>query len=74
MEVVGVAFIVGLLTRWAGVICTINFVIALIMVDRFAGLRGAFASTCLVLIGIYLALHGAGRYSVDAIAHKQRES
>lgn len=69
---VGAAFIVGLLTRWAGIVCVINFVVAIAMVDRFAGLRAAFPSTCLILIGIYLALHGAGRYSADAITEGSR--
>lgn len=62
---VGVAFISGLLTRWAGVICAINFVVALVMVDRLAGIRGAFPSGALILIGLLLATGGAGRYSLD---------
>ena len=36
------------------------------MVDRFLGLRGTFPSGCLVLIGLYLATHGAGRLSIDS--------
>ena len=36
------------------------------MVDRFDGMRGIFPSGCLVVIGLYLATHGAGRFSVDA--------
>ena len=36
------------------------------MVDRFDGMRGVFPSGCLVVIGLYLATHGAGRFSVDA--------
>ena len=35
------------------------------MVDRFDGMRGTFPSGCLVFIGLYLATHGAGRFSVD---------
>jgi putative oxidoreductase len=64
--VVGMCFVLGLMTRWAGVLCVINFIIAVAMVDRFGGFRGSFASVCLILIGLYLATHGAGRYSVDA--------
>lgn len=67
---VGVGFIAGLLTRWAGVICAINFLVAIIMVDRFTGIRGAFPSACLVAVGVYLALHGAGRFGVDSILEK----
>ena len=64
---VGLAFIAGWLTRWAGVICAVNFVVAIVMVDRFAGLRGAFPVLCLVLIGLYLATHVSGRFSLDAL-------
>jgi putative oxidoreductase len=63
---VGLAFIAGLFTRWAGILCAINFVVAIVMVDRFGGMRGVFPSGCLVLIGLYLATYGAGRFSLDA--------
>jgi putative oxidoreductase len=62
---IGVAFILGLFTRWAGILCVINFVVAIAMVDRFGGMRGIFPSGCLVAIGLYLATHGAGRFSFD---------
>ena len=42
------------------------------MVDRFGGMRGIFPSGCLVVIGLYLATHGAGRFSVDAALQRQR--
>lgn len=63
---IGVAFILGLLTRWAGILCIVNFVIAIVMVDRFEGLRASFPSGCLIAIGLYLATHGAGRFSMDS--------
>jgi putative oxidoreductase len=62
---IGVAFILGAGTRWAGIICAVHFVIAIAMVDYKGGMRGVFPSGCLVLIGLYLATHGAGRYSID---------
>ena len=62
---VGVAFVVGLLTRWAGVICAVNFIVAIVMVDRLQGIRGMFPSAALVVIGLYLATHGAGRFALD---------
>src|SRR5215217_1634252 len=62
---VGVAFVVGLLTRWAGLICAVNFIVAIVMVDRLQGIRGMFPSAALVLIDLYLATHGAGRYALD---------
>jgi putative oxidoreductase len=63
---VGVAFVLGLFTRWAGIICIVNFIVAIVMVDRYGGMRGIFPSGCLVAIGLYLATHGAGRFSADA--------
>jgi putative oxidoreductase len=63
---IGIAFVLGLFTRWAGILCVMNFVVAIVMVDRFGGPRGVFGSGCLVAIGLYLATHGAGRFSADA--------
>lgn len=63
--IVGVCFVLGLLTRWAGVLCAINFIVAVAMVDHLGGVRGSIASICLILIGLYMATHGAGRYSLD---------
>jgi putative oxidoreductase len=71
---VGVAFITGLLTRWAGIVCAIHFVIAIGMVDANGGIRAAFPSTCLVLIGLYLATHGPGSLSVDRFIEKRLRS
>ena len=61
----GVAFILGLLTRWAGLICAFNFVVAIAMVDHHGGIRGSFPAAALVLIGLYLATHGPGWFSLD---------
>jgi putative oxidoreductase len=63
---IGIAFVLGLFTRWAGILCVINFAVAIAMVDRFGGMRGVFPSGCLIVIGLYLATHGAGRFSLDA--------
>jgi putative oxidoreductase len=63
---IGMGFVLGLFTRWAGILCVIVFVVAIAMVDRFEGLRGVFPAGCLVVIGLYLATHGAGAFSVDA--------
>jgi putative oxidoreductase len=55
---IGTGFILGL--------CAGLFVVAIAMVDRFEGMRGIFPSGCLVVIGLFLATYGAGRFSVDA--------
>ncbi len=62
---VGVAFILGLGARWAGLVCAFNFVVAVVMVDAQAGIRGAFPATALILFGLLFTAMGAGRYSVD---------
>lgn len=64
---IGAGFICGLLTRWAGVLCAINFVVAISMVDIHGGIRASFPSACLVVIGLYLATNGAGRFSLDRL-------
>lgn len=63
---VGIAFILGLFTRWAGIVCVVNFVVAIVMVEHSGGMRAVFPSGVLVFIGLYLATHGAGRFSLDA--------
>lgn len=64
---IGVAFILGLGTRWAGLLCAANFVVAIVMVDHLQGWRGSFGSMCLVAIGLVLATHGPGRYALDRL-------
>jgi len=63
---IGAGFMLGMFTRWAGIFCVLHFAIAIALVDRHGGMRGIFPSGCLVAIGLYLATHGAGRFSVDA--------
>ena len=64
---VGVAFITGFATRWAGLICAFNFLVALVMVDAPLGIRPAFPAAALVLFGLIFASIGAGRLSLDAM-------
>ena len=63
---IGIAFVLGLFTRWAGLLCAIHFGVAIVMVDHLGGMRGIFPSGCLVVIGLFLATYGAGRFSIDA--------
>lgn len=63
---IGLGFVFGLFTRWAGIVCALIFAVAIAMVDRFEGMRGVFPSGCLFVIGLYLATYGAGRFSVDS--------
>lgn len=61
----GLAFLAGALTRWAGVICAFNFVVACVMVHWHQDLRGWWPAAVLVAIGVLMATHGGGRFSVD---------
>lgn len=63
---IGVGFVLGVFTRWAGIFCAVHFAIAIAMVDGQGGMRAVFPSGCLVFIGLYLATYGAGRLSIDA--------
>jgi putative oxidoreductase len=69
---IGLAFVLGLATRWAGLLCALNFVIAIAMVDHLQGWRGSFGSMCLVAIGLVLATHGPGRLALDALLGRRR--
>jgi len=63
---IGISFVLGVFARWAGLLCAIHFIVAIVLVDHAGGMRGIFPSGCLALIGLFLATHGAGRLSVDA--------
>lgn len=65
--VCGVLLIVGGLTRWAGLVMTFNFLVALFMVHLGDDFRGMFPVLCLIFLSLHFAVRGAGRYSVDAI-------
>lgn len=70
----GAAFILGGLTRWAGMLCAVNFVVAIAMVDYKLGIRGSFPAACLVLIGFYLAARGGGRFAIDSWFETSKEA
>jgi len=71
--VCGIGILLGLMTRWLGVICAVNFLVALIMVDAQGGFRQAFPAAMLIMFGLYMASRGAGRYSIDAVLWKASE-
>jgi putative oxidoreductase len=62
----GLCFVTGVAIRWAGLLCAANFVVAVVMVDGKAGIRAAFPAMMLVLVGLYLATRGAGRFAVSS--------
>lgn len=63
----GVSFVLGLLVRWGGILCALNFLVALVMVDLESGPRQAFPAAILMLFGVYMAARGGGRYAIDTL-------
>jgi len=61
----GIAFILGLLTRWAGLVTAFVFVVAVWMVHWPQDFVGWWPALILVFLGLLFATRGAGRYSLD---------
>ncbi len=61
----GIAFILGLATRWAGIVTTVIFIVAVWMVHWPQDFPGWWPALILVFLGILFATIGAGRYAVD---------
>ena len=62
----GIAFILGLLTRWAGLITVFVFIVAVVMVHWPQDFLGWWPALILVFLGALFATEGPGRYSIDA--------
>ena len=64
---VGAALIAGVLTRWAGLLLSLNFVVAVALLwGGGADARGLFPPAILIFVGLVLATHGPGAWSLDA--------
>src|SRR5687768_6408850 len=63
----GIAFILGLLTRWFGLITAFNFVVAVWMVHWNDPVPGIWPAAILIFLGLYFGLRGSGRYGLDAL-------
>jgi putative oxidoreductase len=61
----GLLLVLGLFTRFAGLVVAINFVVAIWMVDSRQPYPGAFAALSLVAAGLCLMFTGAGRHALD---------
>ena len=69
--VAGTGLVLGLFTRWAGLLVVANFVVALVMVDARLGIRGAYPSVSLVALGLVFYAFGAGRVALDAMTGRR---
>ncbi|MDO8901373.1 MAG: DoxX family protein [Phenylobacterium sp.] len=63
----GLAFIVGMLVRWAGLICAIIFTVAVVFVEAKHGVRAAMPATLLALIGLDMLARGPGPFNLRAL-------
>jgi putative oxidoreductase len=63
----GFALILGLLTRWAGLVTTFVFIVAVWMVHWPQDFPGWWPALILVFLGILFATAGGGRYALDDI-------
>jgi putative oxidoreductase len=67
----GVLLVVGLLTRWAGLLIAANFAVAMAMVHRADDLRGMWPALVLVFLGLHFAAAGSGRFGLDALLFRR---
>lgn len=66
----GLALATGLLTRAAGILIAVNFVVAVVMVHWALDFRGWWPAIVLVFIGLHAAARGSGSYGIDAFWEK----
>ena len=62
----GIAFILGLFTRWFGLITCFNFMVAVWMAHWNDPVPGIWPAAILIFLGLYFGLRGSGRYGLDA--------
>jgi putative oxidoreductase len=61
----GILLVIGLLTRFAAFLVSINILVALIMVTRHHGYAGSEYSLALFVIAAMLLFYGAGALALD---------
>ncbi|MBN8529480.1 MAG: DoxX family protein [Caulobacterales bacterium] len=74
---IGVLLIPGLLTRWAGLLLAVNFLVAVALIATSQGVfqdvtRELFGPMMCVLVGLVLATQGPGQWAVDAWLERRR--
>ena len=68
----GILLILGLFTRLAAVVVTVNFIVALAMVHVGLPFNANIAPLAMLVGGVFFVLYGAPRYSLDAKRHAKR--
>lgn len=62
----GICFILGLFTRWLGLLTAFNFLVALRMVHWKDPVPQMWPAAVLIVLGLYFGLRGSGRFGIDA--------
>ena len=70
----GIAFVLGLFTRWFGLITAFNFIVAVWMVHWADPVPGIWPAAILIFLGLYFGLRGSGRYGLDAWMERRPEN
>lgn len=68
----GIAFVLGLLTRWFGLITCFNFIVAVWMVHSPDPFPTWWPALILIFLGLYFGLRGSGRYGLDALIEQRQ--
>ena len=68
----GIGFILGLFTRWLGLITAFNFVVAVWMVHWNDPVPGIWPAAILIFLALYFGLRGSGRYGLDELVARRR--
>lgn len=71
----GALILVGLLTRWAGLVMTFNFIVAVALLTLGGGetdFRALFPPLVMIAVPLVLATHGPGAYAVDAMLTRSK--
>ena len=69
--VCGGLLVVGLLTRWAGLLIAANFTVAMVMVHRADEVRAMWPALVLVFLGLHFAAAGSGKLGLDALVFRK---
>jgi putative oxidoreductase len=68
----GIGFMLGLFTRWLGLVTAFNFAVAVWMVHWNDPVPGIWPAAVLVFLGLYFGLRGSGRYGLDALLGRRK--
>jgi len=72
--IAGISFILGLFTRWLGIITAVQFVVACSMVHWTQNFAGWWPALILVFLGFYFACRGSGRHGIDPLLARRADA